>query len=129
MAEAITTNSFRKRLAHFFYDGASTPPLAKFKYMAFGDGGHDVNRVAITPDADQTALNHELLRIEVTSIEQEDDYSTTGVGTLAKADLVGSNISEAGLLDENGSLLGFRNFAPKVKESDEEFVIRIKLKF
>jgi len=126
MAEAVTTYDFRRRLARHFYNGDALPQIAQ---MAFGDGGHNPDRTPISPDPGKTSLNNELLRKDLAGIYQEDDYSTTGSGRISKSELVGADISEAGLLDSSGNLLGFKNFAPKGKESDEEYEINIKLKF
>lgn len=126
MSEATTTNSFRQRLARHHYDGTVLPQVAQ---MAFGDGGHNPDDSPKTPNAAQTALVHEVLRKNLSAITQEDLYSVTGTGLVAEAELVGTHISEAGLLDASGNLLGFRNFAPKIKEADEEYEIKIKLKF
>ena len=126
MAEAVTTYDFRKRLARHFYNGALLPQVAQ---MAFGDGGHGSDGNPISPDASKTSLNNELLRKDLASVYQEDDFSTTGSGRVAKNELVGADISEAGLLDADGNLLGFKNFAPKSKESDEGYEVNIKLKF
>jgi phage-related tail fiber protein len=97
--------------------------------MSFGDGGHNPDGSPKTPNAAQTALVHEVLRKNLSAITQEDLYSVTGTGIVAEAELVGTHISEAGLLDASGNLLGFRNFAPKIKEADETYEIKIKLKF
>jgi phage-related tail fiber protein len=126
MSEAITTNDYRKRLARHMYDNSALPKVAK---MAFGDGGHNPDGTPKTPNPNQTQLNHEILRKTLTSIFQEDEYSVTGKGTISKIEAVGVSISEAGLLDEAGNLVGFKNFAPKIKESDETYEISIKLKF
>lgn len=129
MSEATTTNLFRRKLARFFMDGGTSLGLKKFGYMAFGDGGHNTNGTAKTTNPDQTTLQHELIRKSLYSVIQEDTYSSTGKGVLEKPELVGSAISEAGILDIDGNLLGFKNFAPKLKESDETYEISIKLKF
>lgn len=126
MSEATTTNSFRQRLARTHYDGTVLPKVAQ---MAFGDGGHNPDGTPKTPDAAQTVLVHEVLRKDLSTITQEDIYSVTGTGLVAEAELTGIHISEAGLLDLSGNLLGFRNFAPKIKEADETYEIKIKLKF
>jgi phage-related tail fiber protein len=126
MAEAVTTYDFRKRLARHFYNGQ---PLPQASQMAFGDGGHNTDDTPKNPDPNQDNLQNELLRKDLASIYQEDDFSTTGSGRIAKSELNGASISEAGLLDSDGNLLGFKNFAPKIKESDEEYEINIKLKF
>ncbi|MEI6108006.1 MAG: phage tail protein [Opitutae bacterium] len=126
MSEATTTNSFRQRLARHHYDGTALPQVTA---MAFGDGGHNPDGTPKAPNAAQTALGHTVLQKNLSSVVQEDVYSMTGTGLVAEAELVGTHISEAGLLDASGNLLGFRNFAPKIKEADEEYEIKIKLKF
>ena len=125
MSEAITTNNFRQRIARHFFDGSALPQVT---HMAFGDGGH----TGLTPkpaNGTQTSLVHELLRKPLEVVTQEDVYSVTGTGRIEASELVGISISEAALLDSAGNVLGFRNFAPKVKESDETYDIKIKLKF
>lgn len=125
MAEATTTNNFRQRLAARMFDES---PLPKVAYMAFGDGGHSGSTAKVADPA-RTTLYNERLRKPLASILQEDLYSVTGVGSLAKEDLVGVSVSEAALLDSSGNMLGFRNFAPKIKDADEAYNITIKLKF
>lgn len=125
MAEATTTDNFRQRLAKHMFDGTALPQAT---HMAFGDGGH--NGLSPKPaDASRTGLYHEVLRKSLSSIVQEDAYSMTGTGRIEFSELIGISISEAALLDSGGNMLGFRNFAPKVKESDETYDIKIKLKF
>lgn len=126
MAEAITVKGYRKRLAAAMAGGA---PLKKVKFMAFGDGGHNANLTAKPPSDEQEALNHEVLRKVLTAVAQEDLFSVTGRGLLESNELIGLRISEAALLDEDGKLIGLKNFAPKVKESDERYEISIKLRF
>lgn len=127
MSEAITTLNFRARLARYFATGNNTPP--KVVYMDFGDGGHNANGSVKTADSSQTALSRRRIRKTLTSVVQEDDYSLTCTGKIAPGECVGYSISEAGLVDADGNLLGFRNFAPKVKEDDEEFEVKIRLRF
>lgn len=127
MAEAITTNHYRRKLAKAMAGG---PALAPITHMAFGDGGHDAATLtAIDPDPEQSALNHELLRKPLTLVTQEDLFSVTGRGVIAHAELVGYAISEAALIDADGTIVGIKNFAPKIKESDEEYETNVKLRF
>jgi phage-related tail fiber protein len=126
MSEATTTNDFRQRLARHFRDGTS---LLQATQMAFGDGGHNADGTPKSADPEQTALRNEVLRKDLDAITQEDLYSVTGTGTILKAELNGTHISEAGLLDSSGNLLGFKNYAPKIKEDDETYEVNIKLKF
>jgi phage-related tail fiber protein len=126
MAEAITVKGYRKRLAAAMAGGA---PLKKVKFMAFGDGGHNADLTAKPPSDEQEGLNHEVLRKALTAVAQEDLFSVTGRGLLESNELIGLRISEAALLDEDGKMIGLKNFAPKVKESDERYEISIKLRF
>ena len=41
-------------------------------------------------------------------------------GRLAQADLIGKTVSEFGIKID-GDMVGIRNSAPKIKQSDEEF--------
>ena len=127
MAEAITVNQYRRRLAAVM--AGSHTALARIAYMAFGDGGHRADLTAKAPDAEQTALHHELLRVPLSEIVQEDDFSVTGIGAVDYGELIGIYLSEAGLFDLNGDLVGIKNFAPKIKESEERYEHRIKLRF
>ena len=125
MAEATTTSNFRQRLAKHMFDGTALPQAT---HMAFGDGGH----TGITPqpaDANRTSLYHQLLVKPLAALIQEDSTSLTATGRIEASELIGISISEAALLDSAGNVLGFRNFAPKVKENDETYDIKIKLKF
>jgi len=126
MAEAITVNSYRRRLASTMAGGATVKKIA---YMAFGDGGHNGDLTAKAPDPEQTSLNNELMRKPLTAVVQEDDFSVTGRGMLDYDELVGYAISEAALLNEDGDVVGVKNFAPKVKESDERYETSVKLRF
>ncbi len=125
MSEAVTTNNFRQRIASHMFSGATLPQVT---HVAFGDGGHTGN-VAKPMDVTRTTLVHELLRKPVVNLIQEDIYSVTGTGEVAANELIGVSVSEAALLDSAGNMLGYKNFAPKVKEADEVYDIRIKLKF
>jgi phage-related tail fiber protein len=126
MAEAITVDSYRQRIAARMANGAN---LAHAAYMAFGDGGHNADLTPKTPSRAATSLAHEVLRKPLLSLTQEDLFSVTGKGVIEAGELVGVRISEAAILDSNGELIGIKNFAPKLKESDEKYEISIKLRF
>lgn len=127
MAEAITTNSYRRKLARVMAgDGA----LAPITHMAFGDGGHDPSTLtAVAPDPEQTALRHELLRKPLSLVIQEDEFSVTGRGIIERDELAGYAVSEAALIDADGVIVGLKNYAPKFKESDEQYETDVKLRF
>ena len=52
----------------------------------------------------------------------------TGAGVIEKAECVGVALSEAALLDADGVLVAVKNFAPKIKESDERYECVIKVR-
>ncbi|MFZ4540035.1 hypothetical protein [Propionivibrio sp.] len=126
MAEAITVNAYRQKIAACMAGGPVILPIA---YMAFGDGGHNPDMTPKPPSASATALNHEVLRKPLASIIQEDLYSVTGKGTIEAVELIGASLSEAALIDSAGQIVGLKTFAPKHKESDERYEISIKLRF
>lgn len=126
MAEAITVTAYRQRLAAQMTGGAPAKAIAA---MAFGDGGHNTDLTPITPNPNVTSLNNELLRKPLAWIANEDALSATGRGVLETNELVGARISEAALLDEDGEIIGYKTFSPKLKESDERYEINIKLRF
>jgi phage-related tail fiber protein len=127
MAEAITSNHYRRKLATAMAGGA---PIARITEMAFGDGGwNDSTEAVIPPDPEQVGLNHELLRKPLSLVTQETEFSCTGRGVLDEDELIGYKISEAALFDEDGTIVGIKNFGPKLKESDEEYETNIKLRY
>lgn len=126
MAEAITVNAYRRRLASAM---AGIKPIAEAAHMAFGDGGHKPDLSAKAPSKDRESLNHEVLRKPLLEVSQEDPFSITGRGLVEMSELTGVAISEAALIDANGDIVGIKNFAPKVKESDERYEVSIKLRF
>ena len=126
MAEAITSNAYRKRMAKHMADNSPVPPMG---FMAFGDGGHNPDLTPKAPDADALGLVHELLRKPLATINQEDPFSVTGKGVIEASELVGARISEAAILDVNGQICGVKTFAPKLKEGDERYELSVKMRF
>lgn len=126
MAEAVIVNQFRERLAKHMFDGSALP---KVKYMAFGDGGHEADLTPKAMDPARTSLYNERLRKQLSNVLQEDAMSVTGVGRIESNELVGVKISEVGLLDESGYLIGYRCFSPKIKDADETYEVEIKIRF
>ena len=125
-AEAVLLKSFRERIAAHMSGNGTLYPI---KYIAYGDGGHNSNLQPISPSEDATALQHEVLRKEVAAVRQDDSLSVTGKGTIENNELIGTQLSEAALVDSQGNLIGIKTFAPKVKEADERYQIEIKVRF
>ena len=125
-AEAVLLKSFRERIAAHMAGNGTLYPI---KDIAYGDGGHNANLQHISPSEDATALQHEVLRKEVAAVRQDDSLSVTGKGTIENNELIGTQLSEAALVDSQGNLIGIKTFAPKVKEADERYQIEIKVRF
>jgi hypothetical protein len=127
MANATTTYGHRQRLAGHFYNNAALPLIT---HIAFGSGGHNPeNGAPLAEDPAAAALANEMLRKPLNNKYQEDAYSVTAVGRVEKNELTGVTISEVGLLDAEGNLVGFKNMAAKILGDDEYFEVKIKLKF
>lgn len=126
MSEAVTVNGFRQRLAAHMAGVATLAPIA---YVAFGDGGHNADMTPKAAGSSVTALYHEVLRKPLTSISQEDLLSVTGKGVVDSSEIVGGVISEAGLIDADGYLVGWKTFAPKFTEEGETYGVTLKLRF
>ncbi|WP_198468959.1 phage tail protein [Acetomicrobium sp. S15 = DSM 107314] len=126
MAEAVVINRFREKIARHMYNES---PLPRIRFMAFGDGGHNSDLSPKAMDPARESLYNERLRKELNNIMQEDSMSVTGIGRLERDELVGAQISEIGLLDANGDLIGFRCFSPKIKDVDETYEVELKIRF
>lgn len=126
MSEAITVNGFRSRMALHMATGAAILPVHS---MAFGTGGHDIDEEALPPDVTATGLNNQVLIKALNSITQVDEFSVTAKGSIEADEANGFAISEAGLFDIEGNLIGIKNFSPKHKDSGERYEISIKLRF
>lgn len=128
MATVTLSNGYRQRVAACQKNNTALPAIAS---VVFGSGGHDVNNVPKNPDPTRTDINTRLTGgvKTVSGLTQSDAYSVSVTGSLAKADLAGLVISEVGLLDINGALIGYRTFAPHTKMDDETFDIVCKITY
>jgi hypothetical protein len=123
MSSSTTTDLLRKWLADQFEASLTTGQ------MAFGDGGHDpVTEDVIAATQDQETLHNQLIIHNLHATERVDDYSVKVTGRLLKPDVVGYEISEAGLF-VGGELKAVRNFGPKTKEDDEIYDVDITVLF
>lgn len=100
---------------------AALPAVTK---MAFGDGA-DGN----APSENDNALKHELLRKNLSSIEQVTDTNFRYICTLTTAELQNTAINEIALCDADGDLVVIRNCSNKNKDDDEEMTFEIDDKF
>ena len=125
-SDGVMLTQFRKKIAAHM---AGTGTLAPAKYVAFGDGGHNSDGSVVAVSEQQTGLNHEVLRKELSSIKQEDLLSFTGKGAIEKEELVGIALSEAAIIDADGDCIAVKNFPPKVIGSDERYELAIRVRF
>ncbi len=100
---------------------AGAVTLPKVMGMAFGDGGVDSSGEVIAPTEDQTGLTHELYRKVIDKYTvSSDGLTVTYECTLDEAELVGAEISECGLYDEDGDIICIKTFTRKGKDDDVE---------
>lgn len=126
MPEAVTVDGFRERIAAHMAGIATLPRIA---YIAFGDGGHESDNTPKNVSEKSTALYHETVRKSLTIVYQEDSLSATGKGIIDSNEIPSAVISEAGLIDAEGNLIGWKTFAPKYVEDGETYGIKLKLRF
>lgn len=93
--------------------------------MAFGDGGVDGNGNVITPSANQSALNNQLLRKPVDGYTFPTTTSCRYTCTLTESELAGKAISELGLYDSAGDIVCIKNMTPKGKDDDIEMAFEL----
>ncbi len=122
MATGKITETGRKKLcmAH-----AGDMTLPKIMYMAVGDGGLDGEGNPTAIIGTEISLSHELLRREIDSHAYPEGTTCRYSLRLGKNELAGEQISEMGLFDEEGELVAYKNFLPKGKDSDMEFVFEL----
>lgn len=99
---------------------AGDTPLPKIKKMVFGSGGIGEDGTALPITGQETGLKQQLLEKEIDSHSYPDVVSCEYVCKLVKSDLAGSNISEIGLLDEDGDLIAYRTMRNIGKDDDME---------
>jgi len=120
MAESIITNQRRINLRKITSGEVSTIP--KITHIAFGNAGVDSGGDPITPSGAQTALNNEVARYPIDSVECPVTTTARYMVTIPKNDLVGVCISEAALVDESGALCAIQTMYEKRKDEGVKFV-------
>jgi phage-related tail fiber protein len=120
--DAVVTKKARNKMLKA---RAGDQALPKIVGMAFGDGGIEESGGIITPSIEQTALNNELLRKEVSGHEYLSDTVCRYSCTLEANELAGKSISEIALYDEEGDLIAIKNFSAKGKDDDLEMTFNI----
>lgn len=113
----IITTTARKKLVQARAGVINLPEIVG---MAFGSGGADSDGNVVAPTENQTALNNELLRKEISGYKFISDTTCRYECTLSEAELAGEYISEIGLYDSDGDIVCIKTFTPKGKDSDIE---------
>lgn len=119
---AVTTTVAKKKMLLARAGDAALPKIVK---MAFGNGGVTSGGVIIEPTEDQTDLNSEIGRYDITSHEVISDTRIKYYCKLGESTLAGKEISELALVDEDGDLVTIKNFAAKGKDGDFTFTFAI----
>lgn len=122
MAVAVSTDTFRERMADWLETAAATAT------MAFGVGGVDGQGTVLSPAPDQTELISPVGEFDLFGVERTSATVVTVTGRIAQGSLPGHAVSEAGL-KVGGELYAVRNFAAKTFEDDEYFDVTIDVTF
>ncbi len=119
MAESkgVITVTGRKKLCQAHAGDAALPKIAK---MVWGDGGVDESGIPKDTTGNEIGLYNKLLEkpIEGHVYVNEEKTTCRYTSTLDAGELTGKEISEMGLLDEDGDLIAYRTFMRKGKDAD-----------
>lgn len=116
---SIITLTGRKKMAEA---RAGVKALSPIVEMAVGDGGIDENGKIKSPG---DVLNHELLRRKLDNITKISDTCYRYKICIKKDELIGCEISEKALIDEDGDIVVIINFSKKVKDEGAEMDFEI----
>lgn len=110
----VTTKKVREKLAKAI---GETGRIAVVKYLAFGIGGVDGNNQPIAPSVDDNALKNEVFRLPVDNVGYPMATTVEFDVTLDRPEFNGHEISEFGIVDEDGDFVGIQTF-PIITKSD-----------
>lgn len=113
----IITKKAREKLVKARAGAIQLPKIAG---MAFGNGGVEADGTVKPPIDTQNGLTNELFRKEVDGYSFPADTTCRYECTLAENELVGKEISEIGLYDEEGDIVCIKTFMRKGKDDDVE---------
>ena len=98
---------------------AGLADLPAILQIAYGDGATEA------PSATDNALQHELLRKDITAVEQISTTCFRYRCELGVNELADQTINETALVDADGDLVVIRRTPDKVKGGDETFVFEM----
>lgn len=122
MAVGKITETGRKKLCKAHAGDATLPRIT---HIAVGNGGLDSTGNPVAILGTEVSLASELLRKTIDSHTYPVETTCRYAIRIGKSELVGCSISEIGLFDEEGDLVAYKNFLPKGKDSDMEFVFEL----
>lgn len=111
----VITEAARRKLVQA---RAGAIVLPKVVGMAFGNGGVEPDGNIISPKEGQSELTSELYRKPIDGYSFPADTICRYECTLLEAELVGEELSEIGLYDEDGDILCIKAFKRKGKDDD-----------
>ncbi|HIS61454.1 MAG: phage tail protein [Clostridiales bacterium] len=119
MAQGVITKKGREKLCKAHTGDATLPRITK---MVFGNGGIGGGGQVIEPTGEETQLKGFLLEKTIESHSYPVTTTARYTAKLEKTELANENISEQGLVDEEGDLVAYKTFLPKGKDDDMEFI-------
>ena len=120
MAKITVPNVAREKMADA---RAGKKVLPAITMIAFGDGGVNSDGEVLTPLPTMTALNHEILRKPVDSIEKVGQLGYRYSYTIPEGGLDGKSVSEVALIDAEGDLASIEAFRPKADDLDSTYYV------
>ena len=123
MAEnVIITVTARRKMVQARAGAISLPKIVG---MVFGSGGVDASGNVIAPTEDQTELNYEIFRKEVSGYTFISETTCRYECVLSEPEMAGEYISEIGLYDEDGDIACIKTFTKKGKDADLEMAFTL----
>ncbi|MDR1755246.1 MAG: phage tail protein [Eubacterium sp.] len=117
MADNSIITKYRRQKLCEITSGKITA-MPKITHIAFGEGGVDASGNPIAPLDTETALKKELKRYALDAAPTYPVPTTARYSsTIPAADLAGSSISEAALVDNDGVVCAIKTFYVKRKDS------------
>lgn len=123
MAEGVITAIGREKLCKAHAGEKALPKIAK---MAFGDGGLDSSGNVIPTTGNETALKKQLLVKNIDGYTFPIATTASYACTLEKNELADKDISEQGLIDDEGDLVAYKTFLGKGKDGDMKFIFNME---
>lgn len=120
------TKARRVKLAKV--SGGQLDKLPLITHIAVGDGGVDADKLPLTPNEGQTALNHEVGRYPVT-LSFPDETTLRYQIVIPEEELTGYELSEMALIDSDGDLTAIKNMYIKKKDSYVKFTFEFDNQF